>query len=93
MGDLTKHVISSKGGGEARVQYRRNDDLQAESVDPYAMGYDCINSMEDLNEPPECPFRAKGMAATLWRQGYSAKVDLLIADTRRWGGMDANLTS
>lgn len=91
MGELTKHIISGKTG-EARVQYRRNDDLQAEAGDPYAMGYDCINSMDDLNEPPPCPFRANGVSASLWRQGYSAKVDLLIAETRRWGGMKANLT-
>jgi hypothetical protein len=91
MGELTKHVLSGRTG-EARVQYRRNDDLQAEAVDPYAMGYDCINTMDDLDEPPPCPFDKDGKAAALWRKGYSAKVDLIIADTRRWGGLDASLT-
>lgn len=91
MGELTKHDLTGKTG-QARVQYRRNDDLQAEAVDPYALGYDCIKTMEDLDEPPPCPFK-NGMAASLWRKGYSAKVDLIIAEARRWGGLDASLTT
>lgn len=68
--------------------FRRNDDLEAEAVDPYAMGYDAAANLE---EPPPCPFK-EGMAAKLWREGFSARVRLHIADKRRWGGLNVQLT-
>lgn len=67
--------------------YRRNDDQDAEAVDPYAMGWD---AGADLDDPPPCPF-TDGTSAKLWRKGFSDRVDHYIADVRRWGGLNASV--
>lgn len=88
MSDLTKKTYGPNAG-IARTVYRRNDDLDAEANDPYAMGYDAGENMEN---PPACPFKNDGMAAKLWRKGFSARVDLYIADRKRWGGINAKIS-
>ena len=67
--------------------FRRNDDQDAEAVDPYAMGYEAAANLDD---PGECPF-VDGMAAKLFRKGFSARVDIHIAEARRWGGLNADV--
>jgi len=67
---------------------RPRDELDAEQVDPYAMGWD---AGEHLDEPPPCPFKS-GTAARLWRMGFSARVDEYAARRRSAGGLKASLT-
>lgn len=88
MADLIKKTYSANTGA-ARTVYKRNDDLEAEASDPYAMGYEAA---ADLDHPVACPFRNDGMAAKLWRKGFSDRVDLYIADKRRFGGLNASIT-
>lgn len=85
MSELLKKSVSQTGKVQ-RTVYRRNDDLEAEACDPYAMGYE---AGENLDEPPPCPFK-DGMSAKLWRKGFSARVDLHIAESKRWGGIQAS---
>ena len=63
------------------------EEIDAETVDPYAMGWD---AGEDLDEPPPCPFR-DGLSAKLWRKGFSARVNEYIASVRSKGGLTAKL--
>ncbi len=84
----TRKTIVTKRDGTVTTLVRRVDDLEAEAVDPYAMGYDAGADMEN---PPPNPFK-DGLSAQLWRAGFSARVDLYIADMRRWGGLNADLS-
>ena len=87
MSELRKTIVTGKDGS-VRTVVRRQDDLEAEAVDPYAMGYDAGADMEN---PPECPFK-DGLKAQLWRSGFSARVDKYIAETLRWGGLKADIS-
>lgn len=64
------------------------DEREAEMLDPYAMGWD---AGEDLDDPPACPFN-DGIKAQLWRKGFSARVQKYIAGTLRTGGLQAALS-
>lgn len=87
MSELIRKSYAS-AGGVSRTVYKRNDDLEAEACDPYAMGYE---AGADLDDPPPCPFK-NGIAAKLWRQGFSARVDEHIANAKRFGGLSASIT-
>jgi len=64
----------------------RQEMLDAEKEDPYAMGYDAAANLES---PPDCEFT--GLAARLWRNGFNARVNEAIADRRRYGGLAADV--
>lgn len=64
------------------------DEIHAEVVDPYRMGWE---AGEDLDEPPPNPFK-DGLSAKLWRQGFAARVEEYIAGLRRHGGLNVSLT-
>lgn len=55
--------------------------------DPFAMGWDAA---EDIDNPLPCPFK-EPMAASLFRQGYSARVNDYIAKRKSAGGLAASL--
>lgn len=84
----TRKTIVTKRDGTVTTLVRKVDDLEAEAVDPYAMGYDAGSDMEN---PPPCPFK-DGVSARLWRAGFSARVDEYIANLRRWGGLNADIS-
>lgn len=69
------------------VRTPSREDVEAENADPYAMGWDAA---ADLDDPAPCPF-ASGLAARLFRQGFSARVDDHIARCRSAGGLAASL--
>ena len=85
---IQKSVPSVMHPGIVGVRIRKDSDLEAESCDPYAMGWD---AGEDLDEPPPCPFK-NGLSAKLWRQGFSARVDEYIGRVKSAGGLKASLT-
>lgn len=66
------------------------EEIEAEHLDPYAMGWD---AGENLDDPPKCPFLGNGISAKLWRQGFSARVSDFIGRTKSKGGLAASLTS
>jgi hypothetical protein len=55
--------------------------------DPFAMGWD---AGDDMDDPLPCPFK-EPMAAKLWRQGYTARVNDYIAKKKSAGGLAASL--
>jgi hypothetical protein len=59
---------------------------EAEVEDPYALGWD---AGEDLDDPPPCPYLGDGIKARLWRKGFAARVDAHIAAAKRSGGLAA----
>jgi hypothetical protein len=65
------------------------DEIEAEVLDPYAMGYEAA---ANLDEPPPCPFR-DGIKARLWRNGFAARVQEYIGRRMSAGGLQVNLTS
>ena len=73
--------------GVISIQVRKEVELEAEACDPYAMGWDAGN---DLDDPPPCPF-TDGLLAKLWRQGFSARVDEYIGRVKSSGGLKANI--
>lgn len=64
------------------------DELEAEVLDPYAMGWDAA---ADLDEPPPCPF-VNGVKARLWRRGFAERVQAYVAATLSRGGLGASLS-
>lgn len=65
------------------------EEIEAEVLDPFAMGYDAASNLDD---PPPCPF-ADGLKARLWRNGFAAKVQEYIGRRMSAGGLHVNLTS
>jgi hypothetical protein len=81
-------VVPSDGAGrvafrldQATVAGARSSALVVE--DPYAMGWD---AGDDMDDPLPCPFK-EPMAAKLWRQGYTARVNDYIAKKKSAGGV------
>jgi hypothetical protein len=70
------------------LQASSPDQIQAEVRDPFSMGWD---AGDDLEDPPPCPFK-DGLSARLWRQGFAARVDAYIAKRRSAGGLNVSLT-
>ena len=67
---------------------RPRDELEAEHVDAYAIGWD---AGADLDDPLPCPFK-NGTAARLWRKGFSARVDDYIGRRKSVGGLNASIS-
>lgn len=65
------------------------EEIEAEVIDPYAMGWDAA---ADLEAPPPCPFR-DGIKARLWRNGFSARVQEYIGRRLSAGGLQASLSA
>jgi hypothetical protein len=63
------------------------DETLGEALDPFAMGWDAGDNMDD---PLPCPFD-DGALAQLWRKGYCARVDQYIARIKSAGGLKASL--
>lgn len=86
-----KAPMSDKATDLASVPSRRitrpREELDAEHEDPYAMGWE---AGENLDDPPPNPY-ANGTSARLWRMGFSARVDEYIARTKR-AGLATSLT-
>lgn len=72
----------------SRSVSRPREELQAESEDPYVMGWDAAG---DLDNPPPCPW-TDGLRAKLWRKGFADRVQSYIADRKRHGGLAAAIT-
>jgi hypothetical protein len=83
--------MSDKPTDLASVPFRRitrsRDELNAEHTDPFAMGWE---AGENLDDPPANPYE-NGTSARLWRMGFSARVDDYISKTKR-AGLATSLT-
>lgn len=80
--------IQQTGGVTRRVVVRAREELEAEHADPYRLGWD---AGENLDDPPPCPYK-DGVSAQLWRRGFSARVDKYIAEVRKTAGLNASLS-
>lgn len=77
--------IREKRGGVSNSVKTELDNIQE---DPYALGWDAGENMDD---PSPCPFLTDGPASKLWRQGFTARVNQYIARRRSAGGLAASL--
>lgn len=70
-----------------RLITRPRDELEAEVEDPWFMGWE---AGENLDDPPPCPF-TDGIKARLWRKGFADRVQQYISTTKR-AGLATSLT-
>lgn len=87
---MSTKIITKKSPepGIISVRIRRDVESEAESCDPFAMGWEAGS---DLDDPPPCPFN-DGLLAKLWRQGFSKRVDEYIASVKSKGGLNAKIS-
>ena len=77
----------SGGNVSGRLITRPRDELEAEVEDPWFMGWE---AGENLDDPPPCPF-TDGIKARLWRKGFADRVQQYISTTKR-AGLATSLT-